>query len=104
MVMDFARLGTVVGPLVDQLDHRYIVSFDNSLNNDPYVKAAGGADYNDHLVVPGIPFSTAECLATWFHQNIQRLVGGTFEVGVRLYETDTSFAEVTDAGHLQADQ
>jgi 6-pyruvoyltetrahydropterin/6-carboxytetrahydropterin synthase len=89
MVLDFYELISVVEPIVDELDHSFVVDENDSLmlnflqqNNFRYVK------------VPTT--TTSENLAIWIanrvaenfknHPNIEKII-------VRFYETSDSFAE-----------
>ena len=74
-VLDFQRIKDVVKPLVDELDHR-------TLNQ-----------------VCGLENPTAELIAAWFVERLLGLTGGDsrYSYAVRIYETDTCWAEVRSA-------
>lgn len=69
MIIDFGQLDQVVGPIIETLDHRYIVSNENRSLKDPYDHAAYTQRPEDRVLLP-IPRSTAECLARWLFDEI----------------------------------
>jgi 6-pyruvoyl tetrahydropterin synthase/QueD family protein len=71
MVRDFAALDNVIKPLVEQLDHHYIISQENIRARDPYVAIA---NENGDGVQPNIAHSTAELLAKWFGVTIAEAI------------------------------
>ncbi len=97
MVLDFGDLDRVVKPLVDELDHRYIVSASNLAGGDPYYKAA--IDCGD-VIELDIAATTAECLAEYFHGQIRMLLplifpyfaGLVYYLRVSVQETERSVA------------
>jgi len=60
MLLDYGKLDEVVKPIVDKLDHRYLVSESNKDAGDMY---ANLAIQNDHAYVLQERASTAECIA-----------------------------------------
>ena len=90
MVMDFYDLKVIVGPLVEQLDHAFIVNESDEkllhllkeMNSKMYV-------CNFH--------STAENICTLFLNEIKKfdLPGNIKHISVRVYETTDSFAEAS---------
>ena len=94
-IMDFGDLDKVVKPILDDVDHRYLVSEDNSVNGDPYFEAATGTD--DCRLLP-IMQTTAELLAQWFWDAIQYELDTAGRLAsvcrIELWETHRSFAVV----------
>lgn len=109
MILDFSELsGLVKEAVIDPLDHRYIVSFANRANNDPYVKAATNHDDIVHLAVTQ---STAECLAGFMGEMINSILARKIRTNsprcleVTVWETDTGAATWTSAApHQVLDQ
>lgn len=91
MVMDYANLDTIVKPLIDQFDHRYIVSRKNVEAGDPYADIAA---IRGDTVAPDIDHSTAECLSQWFARAIahKMTLVNVYSVWVDVQETDRSHA------------
>jgi len=81
MVMDFADLDRAVKPIIEELDHRYIVSDSNIASDDPY---AYTADVAGHAVRLPMQASTAECIAAWIHGEV---CGWFREIGLDRYCT-----------------
>ena len=67
MVIDFADLDKIVKPIVEEVDHRYMVSGANIDADDPYFKHGKAADC---VIMEGLWQTTAECLAAWFAERI----------------------------------
>lgn len=96
MVMDFGDLDNLVRPIVERLDHHYIISKDNILENDPFALVCMTQREEDG-VIPEINYSTAEELAIWFYTEIQKTLDqvapNVFLVtGITVEETDKSRA------------
>lgn len=93
MVLDYGVMDEIFKPIIDRLDHRYMISDDNACSGtDPYASAAMAAD---HGVMLNIPFSTAECLAYSFHNQIMRELverGYRLDVKIQVDETPKSTA------------
>ncbi len=68
MVLDFGLLDRAVKPIVDELDHRYIISEANRMGDDPYAEAA--RELGDAIDL-NIKYSTAEELAVHLQNDIQ---------------------------------
>jgi 6-pyruvoyltetrahydropterin/6-carboxytetrahydropterin synthase len=95
MIMDYARLDSIVKPIVDELDHRYIISYSNLKADCPY---AAAAMVMGHHVALDVEHSTAEEMSRWFYNEICQsfeLLGLTFIVWVELWETPKSQAVFT---------
>lgn len=67
MLIDYGELDKIVKPLIDQMDHRYIVSASNHRNRDPYETIA--LDRGEVFPL-NMPSSTAENLAEFLHHEI----------------------------------
>lgn len=93
MVIDYGDLDVVVKPIIDALDHRYIVSDQNIAAGDLY---ADEAIKRDDAVIPHIAASTAEILAYMFsqkiHDELAAVLGHSVVVGVEVHETPKSTA------------
>lgn len=88
MVMDFGEIGRVVRPIIDQIDHCFMVD-----QEDEIMKAVVVA--NEFKFVEVEFFTTAENIAHWILGQIQNEIVNEriSEVIVRIYETTTSMAE-----------
>jgi len=90
MVIDYGRLDAIVKPIVDRLDHRYLVSKDNLSSDDPYALMASELN---HAYLLESQYSTAECLAKELYQMIKaELPDGLRLTGVEVEETPKSLA------------
>jgi len=69
MVMDFGFVDMVLKPLIDEMDHRYIVSQDNIAKKDPY--AAVAIDRGDAYMLIA-DHSTAEEMAQFIQTRVCR--------------------------------
>ena len=67
MILDFGYVDQVVKPLVDALDHRYLVSNGNLSAGDPYAKIAMD---NGDIYMVDMPATTAEYLAAFIHSRV----------------------------------
>ena len=67
MLMDYARLDDFVKPIIQLMDHRYIVSQSNHAANDPYEQVAL---MRGDIYPLNCPASTAEYLALFLHEEI----------------------------------
>jgi 6-pyruvoyltetrahydropterin/6-carboxytetrahydropterin synthase len=68
MVFDYNLLDAAVKPVVDELDHKYIVSISNITGGCPYYAVA---KERGDAVAPGIFTSTAENIAEYLAHEIQ---------------------------------
>ena len=66
-IMDYAQLDALVKPVIEELDHRYIVSDENAAMLCPYVPIA--YERGDAARVP-IERSTAELLSEWLRGEV----------------------------------
>ncbi len=82
-IMDFGDMDKVVKPVIDSLDHRYIVSDQNRSHNNAYAELA--IEKGDAVVVLGLEVSTAECIAKWLHTVLSRAMG--HRMLVEIWET-----------------
>ncbi len=95
-IIDFGVLKKIVKEIVDEVDHRYMVSNANRQDNCPYYLA--GIKYRpDDIAGLPIPQTSAEYLAGWFKEKIQLNLaehgyGSTAVAEVTLWETPTSYA------------
>lgn len=94
MIMDFADVKEIVNPLVDLLDHRYIIGTNNRVHNCPYIRAATGSKgRSDDLVSIAVTCTTAEEMSEWFAEKIaERLPAIIKHLEVTLWETPKSKA------------
>lgn len=67
MVIDFGLVDEMVKPIIDAMDHRYIVSNGNLNAKDPYADVA--MELGDDFQMP-FPQSTAEFMAAFLHDRI----------------------------------
>jgi 6-pyruvoyl tetrahydropterin synthase/QueD family protein len=67
MVLDYNELDKVVKPLIDKVDHRYLVSDSNKAAGDEYAVVAALRGDDVQLRTPA---STAECIAMWFFDRL----------------------------------
>ncbi len=92
MIVDFSNLKSIVkAEIFDKFDHALIVHEDD----EEFIEFAEGRNWKI-MKFPGD--TTAENMAQWIFNKLreQRRLSGDFEViRVRLYETDTSYAEVS---------
>jgi 6-pyruvoyl tetrahydropterin synthase/QueD family protein len=92
-VMDYAQLDAVVKPVIEELDHRYIVSKENLAMEDPYYVIA--KERGDDVFLP-VERSTVESMCVWLHDQIVGALGllgmPNVEVAVRLKESSRSTA------------
>lgn len=96
MVLDFAELDRVVKPIVDELDHRYMVSQYNIAAGDPY---AAVAINQGHSVELPCAESTAELLSKYFVDEVDRcmhlmypVMNGSMDIVATVWETPKSTA------------
>jgi 6-pyruvoyltetrahydropterin/6-carboxytetrahydropterin synthase len=88
MILDYADLDRVVKPIINQCDHRYLVSQSNEEANDPYATMAFA---RNEAFALGTQTTTAEELAEFFFYAIATQVEGVWSVEVQ--ETEKSSAE-----------
>lgn len=87
-IMDFGDLDKAVKPVMERLDHHYIISENNLKNGDPYAALALALG---HGIAPSLlEHSTAENLAKWIHDEIERFIYG--KIAVEVWETYKSCA------------
>ena len=67
MLIDYGELDKIVKPIVDEMDHRYIVSHSNREAGDDYAMLAQNKGDIFHLDAPA---STGEYLAAYFWKRI----------------------------------
>jgi len=90
MVLDYGLLDQAVKPLIDQMDHRYLVSQSNTRHGDPYAVIA--SERGDAFIL-GVPNSTAETLAHLIHGWVRNAFMLQVEnVRVIVHETPKSVA------------
>lgn len=90
MVLDYGRLDEVVKPIIEQLDHRYLVSRDNIEHDDPYWSTANSLG---HAYLLLCKHSTAEELAQQLHFQItSKLAWPETDLVVEVQETEKSNA------------
>lgn len=92
MVLDYGVMDQILKPLVDKLDHFYIVSDDNASRMDPVADLANKMGW---AVRVSIAFSTAECIAYYLHNEVQRQLadqGYRLDVCIEVDETPKSTA------------
>jgi 6-pyruvoyltetrahydropterin/6-carboxytetrahydropterin synthase len=74
MVIDYAQLDRIVKPIVEEMDHRYLVSMDNVNAADPYYLINAQRRENgepDDMFLMDIQQSTAELIAGWLYEQVQ---------------------------------
>lgn len=86
MVMDFGDLKDVMRPLIEYVDHRFII-----WEHDPRYIGLMAIDPTSLIALPFHP--TAERLAIWFENRIEGALGDqAVDVSITLWETDDSSA------------
>jgi len=93
MVMDYFDVKTMVQPLIDQLDHCFLLDASDTVMKEFFVS------HPMKVVEINVP-TTAENIAHYLLQHIisQLPVGHRIEsVKVRIYETEKTYAEVAQA-------
>lgn len=96
-VIDFGDLKKIAGEVIDQLDHRYLVSSDNVAADDIFYIAANQNLEMTQCWLLNIPQTSAEYLAAWLKEEIQMklAVAGFQHVAVAevtVWETPTACA------------
>lgn len=92
MVLDYGILDSIVKPIIETLDHRYLVSDSNLMNRDLYALISLQDGRQDGVRLP-IEFSTAECLAKYlFHEILGKFVKGFTVSYIEIWETPKSVA------------
>jgi len=74
MVIDYEKLDRLVKPIIDELDHRYLVSLDNIAADDPYYLVnleRRTANVPDDMFLLEVQQSTAELIASWLYDQVQ---------------------------------
>ncbi len=92
MVIDYFDLKSVVQPIIDELDHSFIVD-----EHDAPILDFFTTNPLKHVVVPFA--TTAENLARWLHVRIAALLKGSVagcRLTIRVQETESTYAEVTE--------
>lgn len=98
MVLDFGQLDRVVKPIVDELDHMYLISESNRANDCPYALIARNQGHARDL---NVEHTTAECLSQYLCEEIQGFLdnidatANQFKVQVWIWETKKSAATHT---------
>jgi 6-pyruvoyl-tetrahydropterin synthase len=78
-------------PILERLDHRYIVSNENIECNDPYIGVAPAG----HVVHLPIDRSTAECISQWMIEALDTVMPeGVMVDRIVIWETPKSSAEI----------
>jgi queuosine biosynthesis protein QueD len=94
-IMDYAQLDSMVKPVLEELDHRYIVSAENVNAGCVYYAAAQDAK-DESAVRISVERSTAEALCFWFYQQVHGAFLATgmlgYWIGITLRETPKSSA------------
>lgn len=90
--LDFGLLGEVVKPIIDELDHRYMVSGENDRAGCPYYEVAP----EDDVIRLPVQQTSAEILALYLRERIEndlRLNGYDVMVTeVQVWETPKAYA------------
>jgi 6-pyruvoyltetrahydropterin/6-carboxytetrahydropterin synthase len=95
MLVDYGAMKQIVQPLIDAMDHRYIVSISNMHERDPYALLAMAKGDAFEL---GQLASTAELIAHHLHDRIMEALETAFpgdtdlEVAVEVQETTKTAA------------
>ena len=96
MVLDYAVVKELVKPIIDKMDHRYLVSQDNMFANDPYAKIA---QENGDAYVLSCDSSSAEQLAEYLEARVRdellnhfECIELPFEVTITVEETPSTSA------------
>ena len=85
MVVDYHDLDKVVKPMVDGMDHMYLVSRENEVANCPY---ASIAIENEHAYPLPANRSTAECIAKHLYEMLlHTFIPTRYKVKVEVQET-----------------
>jgi 6-pyruvoyltetrahydropterin/6-carboxytetrahydropterin synthase len=66
-VLDYAQLDAIVKPMIDEMDHRYIVTIENMDAKDEYTRVA--LEKEDACALP-IARSTVECMSQFLANEI----------------------------------
>lgn len=101
MILDYGDLDKVVKPIIEALDHRYLVSDSNERSVDEYGAIAIRIGDAARLLIEA---STAELLAKWLFTFIRHDVLAQyhetwyegFKLEIEVQETDKSFATYTE--------
>jgi len=101
MLVDFGVVKNALGGIIKELDHRYLVSTENMIAQDPYEKVAMQTGDAVHLPIVA---TTAECLAAYIHSEMISLLRlkPPMEVVIRVRETEGNvafYAPGEDYGH-----
>lgn len=92
MVLDYFDLKRIIQPIIDELDHAFIVD-----ENDSPLLDFFQLNPLKHVIVP---FSTtAENLARWLHARTSALLKDVVagcRLTIRVQETESTYAEVTE--------
>jgi 6-pyruvoyl-tetrahydropterin synthase len=83
-LMDYAQLDAIVKPIIEELDHHYIVSEENVAMEDPYWVIA---DRRDDAVHMQVERSTVECMSQWLANQVSE--------SLHLLDRDTICVSVT---------
>jgi 6-pyruvoyltetrahydropterin/6-carboxytetrahydropterin synthase len=86
MIMDFHDLEKMVNPLIEDIDHVFLIWAE-----DPRKDALVRADPSSFYVVDFNP--TAEQICMWFYRNLKELTN--LDVALLLWETDNACASIS---------
>jgi 6-pyruvoyl-tetrahydropterin synthase len=95
MVLDFADIDGVVKPILERMDHHFLVGGDEPVMMDMVGAFGRAADMPEHFCAVGVR-TTAENLAVWLWKQIVPLMTQTQNIellGVKVQETPNTFAE-----------
>ena len=99
MVMDYFDLKTMVQPLINELDHCFLLDSSDKLMKDFFV------DHPMKVVEIDVP-TTAENIAEYLLQHIIKQLPqkhSLTSVGVRIYETEKTYAERSQSLELRTE-
>jgi 6-pyruvoyltetrahydropterin/6-carboxytetrahydropterin synthase len=88
-IMDYGDLDKVVKPVIKNMDHKYLLSEENGMQDDPYMPIVLEREegYFIHDVA-----STAECIARCIYEEIRPQIPSDLDIAVTIWETPKSSA------------
>jgi len=94
MIMDFKKLKEVVAPIINEFDHAMILNQDD----DKIIELCKSNDFK-YVLINGDPTAENMCLfiGSTIEKNLVELGDNVYDISIKLWETPTSFAEVTNA-------
>lgn len=96
-IVDFGIVKEIVNPIIDSMDHRYIVSRANTVAECPYLYNTENSSHEDDICYIPINQTSAELLATWLKDTIQMaFIRKEYQViiaEVIVWETDKNYAQ-----------